>query len=325
MGFDLARLHDLVSAHGPLVRIVVAEIAGSTPREAGAAMHVWADGQDGTIGGGTLEHEATLTARAMLAGGAKARLDRLPLGPTLGQCCGGAVTLLSEVWSAADLPGKDATMLVRPLPGKGAEMPLAVRRLLARARGEGRETAARIVQGWFVEPLARPQRELWVWGAGHVGRAIVATLAPLPDLHVTWVDTAVERFPPIPEGVTQRIAANPADLVREAPAHAEHLVLTFSHALDLELCHRLLGHGFRSLGLIGSATKWARFRSRLAMLGHAQDRIAAITCPIGRPELGKHPQAIAIGVAAELLNGTGTESAGNADGPGLAARGGRAE
>ena len=86
-------------------------------------------------------------------------------------------------------------------------------------------------------------------------------------------------------------------------------MLTFSHSLDLELCHRLLGHGFRTLGLIGSATKWARFRSRLAALGHAEARIARIRCPIGDPGLGKHPQAIAIGVAADLL---GQRSAGQA-------------
>ncbi len=325
MGFDRTRLHSLLTAHGPLVRIVVTEIAGSTPREAGASMCVWADGQEGTIGGGALEHEATLTARRMLAGGQKARLDRLPLGPTLGQCCGGAVTLLSEVWNIESLPDAGAPVVARALPGKSAEMPLAVRRILARARGEGQEIAPRIVQGWFVEPCARPRRELWVWGAGHVGRAIVATLAPLPDLQVTWIDTAAERFPPIPEGVTQRIAASPADLVPDAPARAEHLILTFSHALDLDLCHRLLNHGFRSLGLIGSATKWARFRSRLAMLGHAPAQIARIACPIGRPALGKHPQAIAIGVAAAFLNETGAESAGKAGAPGFAARGGRAE
>ena len=90
--------------------------------------------------------------------------------------------------------------------------------------------------------------------------------------------------------------------MRLAPAEAEHLVLTYSHALDLEICHRLLGHGFRAAGLIGSATKWARFRSRLAALGHAPEQVARIRCPIGDPALGKHPQAIAVGVAAEILS-----------------------
>ncbi|OZA01614.1 MAG: hypothetical protein B7Y02_17490 [Rhodobacterales bacterium 17-64-5] len=79
------------------------------------------------------------------------------------------------------------------------------------------------------------------------------------------------------------------------------MILTFSHILDLELCHRLLNHGFLRCGLIGSATKWARFRSRLSALAHPPAEIARITCPIGDPALGKHPQAIALGVAAEFL------------------------
>ena len=78
-------------------------------------------------------------------------------------------------------------------------------------------------------------------------------------------------------------------------------MLTYSHEIDLNLCDRLLRRGFASLGLIGSATKWARFRNRLAAMGHADAEIARITCPIGDPSLGKHPQAIAVGVAARLL------------------------
>ncbi len=120
-------------------------------------------------------------------------------------------------------------------------------------------------------------------------------------MRLTWIDTDAARFPEVPEGIVQKIAANPADLVADAPAHAEHLILTFSHALDLEICHRLLGHGFGTAGLIGSATKWARFRSRLKALGHADGQIDRIRCPIGDPSLGKHPQAIAVGVATEVL------------------------
>jgi xanthine dehydrogenase accessory factor len=127
-------------------------------------------------------------------------------------------------------------------------------------------------------------------------------LSPLPDIAITWVDTGPERFPAsVPAGVTTVPAAKPAELVRHAPPNAEHLVLTYSHNLDLELCNRLLSHDFRFAGLIGSATKWARFRSRLAALGHAPEQISRITCPIGDPALGKHPQMIAVGVAAQLL------------------------
>ncbi len=186
-------------------------------------------------------------------------------------------------------------------------MPLAVKRLLAAARGQGVAPRPQLVQGWFVEPVARPDRQLWLWGAGHVGRALVSVLAPLPGLAITWVDVGPERFPDaLAENVRALPVADPALAVVLAPAEAEHLVLTFSHALDLELCHRLLTHGFAGAGLIGSATKWARFRSRLAALGHRPDQIARITCPIGNPALGKHPQAIAIGVASAFLTSTAT-------------------
>jgi xanthine dehydrogenase accessory factor len=135
-----------------------------------------------------------------------------------------------------------------------------------------------------------------------VGRALVAVLAPLPRIAVTWVDVSRERFPDVvPEGVTVVPAADPAVLADHVPEGAEHLILTFSHALDLELCHRLLNRGFRSVGLIGSGTKWARFRSRLLALGHQAAEVGRIRCPIGDPSLGKHPQAIAVGVVAELL------------------------
>ena len=309
MSFDLAQLVRLTTAQGPVVRVVVAEVFGSAPREVGASMVIWAGGQDGTIGGGALEYAAAARARAMLAAGQAARLDRIPLGPALGQCCGGAVTLLSEVWTAEAAGGVDGAMVARALPGKPPQMPLAVQRILAGARGQGLPGSARGLHGWFVEPVTKPEREIWIWGAGHVGRALVSVLGPVPGLRITWIDVAADRFPDLPAGVVQKIADNPAVLVAEAPPGAEHLVLTFSHALDLELCHRLLGRGFSALGLIGSATKWARFRARLKALGHGSGAIARITCPIGDPGLGKHPQAIAVGVAAELLRVSGVNTA----------------
>ncbi|WP_428928340.1 xanthine dehydrogenase accessory protein XdhC [Marinibacterium sp. SX1] len=366
MGFDVEALRAAL-AHGPVSRVVVAEVRGSAPREVGAAMLVWDGGQSGTIGGGTLEFEAAAAARAGRRG-----LSRQALGPDLGQCCGGAVTLLTEGFTRDDLARLDAgttDVLARPVgalassaPGAAAGMssaeaaarsslaqagaysaaaaaatsaktpaavssgaaassvsaeasgtvtaatfgagpvPLSVERILARARDRGERPAAGLVDGWMVEPLARAVRPLWIWGAGHVGRALVDVLAPLPDLAITWVDTGPGRFPAtVPDRVTVLPAATPAALVPHAPQAAEHLILTYSHALDLDLCHALLTHGFAFAGLIGSQTKWARFRSRLAGLGHGPGEIARITCPIGDPALGKHPHAIAIGVAARLL------------------------
>ena len=305
--FDLGALSTALAACGRVARVVIAGVEGSAPREVGAAMLVWPGGQCGTIGGGALEHEAAARARELLAGspvspgmgegsGGGAFVERISLGPTLGQCCGGAVTLWTEVLDA--LPAAEAGVIAR---GPGG-MPLAVKRILAAARGQGLRPAPGLVQGWLVEPVAEAERQVWVWGAGHVGRALVAVLAPLPGIAVTWVDVGPDRFPEaVPEGVTAVPASDPAVLADHAPVGAEHLILTFSHALDLELCHRLLTRGFRSCGLIGSGTKWARFRSRLAALGHAPDQVARIRCPIGDPALGKHPQAIAVGVVAELL------------------------
>ncbi len=241
------------------IRVTVVRTAGSVPREVGAEMFVTGSGLAGTIGGGALEWQAIAEARALLAAGGAEAERSYPLGPALGQCCGGAVTLRFQ-------------------PAEGLSAP------------EG--------------------APLWIWGAGHVGRAIVATLAPLPHHYaLTWIDTAEDRFPgsesgfgPGPShGAARLVAVEPPRLVRHAPPDAHHLILTYSHEIDLALCHALLGHGFASCGLIGSATKWARFRSRLAALGHAPGAVARIACPIGDPALGKHPQAIAVGVAADLL------------------------
>ena len=262
-------------------------------------MLVWDGGQSGTVGGGALEFQAAARAREMLAAGGN-RFDRVALGPGLGQCCGGAVGLLTEVFSGADLATLQGPVIARAVAG--GEMPLAVKRLLAAARGQGVMPAPGLVQGFMLEPVFVPQRHLWIWGAGHVGRALVSVLAPLPGLSITWVDVAAERFPAeFPAAVRILPVPDPGNAVSLAPKNAEHLILTFSHTLDLDLCHRLLTHGFESLGLIGSASKWARFRSRLATLGHAPENIARINCPIGDPALGKHPQAIAIGVAATLI------------------------
>lgn len=236
-----------------LVRITILRIAGSAPREAGTVMHVGPDSQAGTIGGGALEYRAIRTARDMLEAGRPRFEETIPLGPGLGQCCGGSVRLGYDIVTDAAGPA--------------------------------------------------PTRPLWIWGAGHVGRALAHTLAPLPDMAITWIDTGPDRFPEtVPAGVTPLPAADMPRLVPRAPGTAEHLVVTYSHEIDLALCHALLSHGFAAAGLIGSATKWARFRKRLHALGHSDAQISRIACPIGDPTLGKHPQAIAVGVAAALLS-----------------------
>lgn len=230
------------------ITITVTKTAGSVPRGSGTQMCVWADRTTGTIGGGALEWQAMAAAREMLADGRNHLTRTIPLGPSLGQCCGGSVTL------------------------------------------ELARNAA------VAEPVGRP---LWIYGAGHVGRAIVHVMAPLPDFTITWVDTAADRFPQT--DVTTLVAADPAQAVKHAPPDAAHLILTYSHKIDLALCHAVLSREFHSAGLIGSATKWARFKTRLAALGHSPAQIARIACPIGDPALGKHPAAIALGVATAMI------------------------
>ncbi len=301
MTFQLDHIKHHVEG-GSVARVLIVGAQGSVPRGSGTSMLVTESACLGTIGGGALEFEAIRVAREALADG-RDRLDRRPLGPSLGQCCGGAVTVLTEVWSAERLVHQIAgDVVARPLPGTDTAMPLAIRHSIAARRSGRGDQSPVMVDGWILEAISQPERTIWVWGAGHVGRAVVSVLAPFSDISIYWCDTGLDRFPSsLPDAVDALVAENPAELVTLCNPDAEHLVLTYSHALDLELCHRLLGRPFRSLGLIGSATKRSRFRKRLGELGHSIEQVDRITCPIGDPSLGKHPQAIALGVATALL------------------------
>ncbi len=296
MSLDLITLAEATHAHGAVVRLLISRSVGSAPRDAGTSMLIWAEGTSGTIGGGTLEYRAIAEAREMLASGSALRHRAVPLGPALGQCCGGSVTLVWERFDMGTLPA--SLPFARPL-GPAEALPETVAR---KAKGLQPGALPSEIDGWLIEAAPAQRRPLWIWGAGHVGRALVDVLRPLPDFGITWVDTGLHRFPPeVPSDVTPLPAADPSVLAAHAPREAEHLVLTFSHEIDLALCHALLSRGFKGLGLIGSATKWARFKSRLAALGHTREEIARIACPIGDPTLGKHPHAIALGVATSLL------------------------
>ena len=300
MSFDRDALINACRNHGVVARVVVAAVRGSAPREVGAAMLVWREGQSGTIGGGRLEFDLTHAARKTLAVG-HFGVTRHALGPDMGQCCGGSVDIVTEVFDEASARALPQDVVIR---GQGVE-PLSIAGLRKRIRNSGEMPEPQLLAGWMVEPVSRALRPVWIWGAGHVGRALVGVLAPLPDTAITWLDTSAERFPSdVPQGVTLVPAAHLAGVVPYAPPQASHLVLTYSHRLDLDICHALLTHGFGFAGLIGSATKWARFRKRLRELGHGAQMIDRITCPIGRPELGKHPQQIAIGVAVGMAGCT---------------------
>ena len=301
MSFDFGGLVKAVEQHGLVCRLVVADVQGSAPRETSAAMLIWAEGQSGTIGGGALEFEACERARQNLGG--SNWMHRYALGPALGQCCGGNVALVAEYFDAEAVDALDRFAVLRRISGT-SDCPEQLTGSISDRKKNQIPLQSRMMSGWFLEPVLCPERDIWIYGAGHVGRALVGALEPFPDFAVTWVDTAMDRFPPADrlERPERLVALKMAETVRYAPDNTEHLILTFSHELDLEICHAVLCRPFKTAGLIGSATKWRRFQKRLGDLGHDVGQIGRIECPIGNPELGKSPQAIAIGVMADLLS-----------------------
>jgi len=308
-GLDIPELRALLRENGKVVRVVIAGHKGSAPRETGTSMLVSEVAQFGTIGGGALEYQAVADARKMLAqrGDWLRAFSTIPLGPNLGQCCGGSVSLLAECYGEIELAHLETLQgpFVRPIAsGEPAGLPLPVQKHLRDARSGISNNALTLLNGWLIEPLETPKQPLWIYGAGHVGRALVATLEGLP-FAVTWIDSARDRFPTnIPTHADMLVATNPADAVAYAPDETQHLVLTYSHSIDQEICLRVLSRAFGGLGLIGSDTKRTRFIRRLSEAGVDASRLE---CPIGNRALGKEPMAIAVGVTAALLEQRGVE------------------
>ncbi len=323
----LDTVRERIGAGGGLVSVIVAAADGSAPREPGAWMLVDGTGQTGTVGGGRLEWEATRTARDMLAAPAGPWLRDLrdyPLGPDLEQCCGGFVRLFYErigPEELAQIPGPvPAGGLVLHPVASGPPVEIAGGRQAAKALPfaaakpaveilSGRAPRATVLtppeaERWLLRPVDPPGRPLYLYGAGHVGRAIVRALDGLP-FAVTWIDTDEARFPPdVPGGVRRLATRDPAGIAAAAPDGAFHLVLTYSHAMDYDICRALLaGNRFGFAGLIGSGTKRARFFKRFRDEGLGEAALARLACPIGLPGIpGKEPATIAVTVAAQLLH-----------------------
>ena len=252
----------------PAVLVSVQSTQGSAPREAGTWMAVFADRVLGTIGGGHIEHEAIALARAALAGAPVPAPRRFALGPSLGQCCGGVMHL-------------------------GVERVAAVEAEALVARLAAEHDARRM-------PVA-------LFGGGHVGRAIVRALEPLP-VRVHWIDSREEVFPAV---LPLNVRCEHSDPVQAAVATLEPgsrvLIMSFSHAEDLDILRACLQRrreraDLPYVGLIGSKSKWATFRHRLEARGHGAAERDAVTCPIGVPDvIGKEPEVLAVAVAAQLM------------------------
>lgn len=312
-------LDALLAQSGRAILVTVARAEGSAPREAGAKMLVCRDKQFDTIGGGHLELSAIGFAQEMLAGDTRRRLERFALGPTLGQCCGGVVWLAFERIEAADHPyyrtihscmerGQDCWRISSSDAGTANALLDAQGQVLAGATHAVPGTACHVIHhrdgGWtLVDPVHTQLPHLFLFGAGHVGAALVRAMAPLP-CRITWVDEREELFPAsLPANVEVEPTDLPQAVIAAAPPGASYLVMTHSHALDQQLAQCILRRpDIGWFGLIGSRTKRIQFERRLAARGIPADRIAKMACPIGLSGIrGKSAAVIAASVAAQLL------------------------
>lgn len=245
-----AALHQLQREGLPHALATVVTSAGSTPREPGARMVITADAVHDTLGGGTFEFQVIDAARVKLASAQSGMsFEAFSLGGRSGQCCGGLVNVLLEVF-----PGSAATLAI--------------------------------------------------FGAGHIGTELVRLAAPLP-WRVLWSDSREAIFP-VWIDTQPRLSCHhtpdPMAAVAALPTGSHALVLTHDHTEDRELIDALLKRGdMASIGLIGSHSKWASFRSRLKDAGHDEQALTQVRCPIGLPMSDKTPYAIALSALAELL------------------------
>nr|WP_281354904.1 xanthine dehydrogenase accessory protein XdhC [Chelativorans xinjiangense] len=242
--------------------VEVREAKGSTPRETGAWMLVSPDAIFGTIGGGQLEFLAIAKARELIAENVASGALDIPLGPEIGQCCGGRVVLDIRI--------------------------------------AGREERTELLKRAGDEDAGRPH--VYLFGGGHVGHALAAALALLP-VRTFVVETRAEALADMPEEVEKRLTAVPEETVREAPAGSAFVVLTHDHALDfLIVAEALAREEAAYVGMIGSKTKKATFKSWYLKNGGEEARLSRLVTPIGGGEVrDKRPAVIAAMAAAEVM------------------------
>jgi len=321
----------------PAVMVTVASTVGSTPREPGAKMIVTRDTLYGTIGGGNLEHKACSIARSQLDTDEPNQLRRFPLGAGLGQCCGGLVNLMFEPivettpWlelaQQFHSRGEDWVRLVTAHQSR--DEPNSAFLILARDRvhdalpegvasGDLHKVAESILNGennvgliqtqaggfsYFIEATRKADFQLVLFGAGHVGRAIVRVMQDLP-IAIRWVDTRDDQaIPEIPTNVEFISTDTPEAEVETATKGSYFLVMTHDHALDQQLAEQILKRDdFAYFGLIGSASKRRLFETRMSRRGFDSSHFERMTCPIGIDDIqSKQPAAIAISVAGEIM------------------------
>ena len=232
------------------VIVTVLEVRGSSPREEGAKMIVTEDQSYLSIGGGNLEYQAIALSRELiLEAGLVSKIEDFPLGPKVGQCCGGKVRLLFESFPAETI-------------------------------------------------------RISIFGAGHVGKALIGIVSQLP-YRIRWIDSREHEFPnAIPSNVEKVVSGRPHLDIRSSSMADYFVVMSHSHKIDFEIVQAVLKMGnYRYLGLIGSESKKKRFESRLIKRGVPDDQISRLSCPMGIGQItGKSPIEVAVSVASELIS-----------------------
>ena len=316
-------LSDLTAAGERVVLVTVSGIRGSAPREVGAKMIVTDDLTIGTIGGGQLEYQCTRIACDMLGGDEAPALRKFPLGTSMGQCCGGVVDVLFEPF-ASGLPAwlrdlralhgqREAAAVVTDLDGATGKSVVTANNTFGAAdvpanivgiAREGLEANRRAhrIDDWFFEDVVGTDFNIAIFGAGHVGSAVVRSLSTL-DSNIRWIDSRRNVFRDTPSNVRTIESTEPALEVAAMPPNSCFLVMTHSHAIDFEICDRILRRSDAAYcGLIGSLSKRRRFEKRFRSQGMTDGVIGKLVCPIGVEGIsGKKPAEIAVAAAAEVL------------------------
>lgn len=263
MALRAGQLSRFLEQAGASVKIEVAKARGSTPREAGTWMLVSASGIFGTIGGGQLEMMAINEARSLLSAGETTGSMAIPLGPEIGQCCGGNVAL-----SLSRMDETSAGTLILEHQKQDATLP-----------------------------------EAYVFGAGHVGKALAQALSPLP-LNTLLVETRQDELDAAAADVDKRLVAMPESLIENAPDGSAFVVLTHDHALDFLIVQTALARKDAAyVGMIGSKTKRASFANwYIKEAGGKRSDLDRLVCPIGGSKVrDKRPEVIAALAAAEIM------------------------
>ena len=257
-----AELADFLADNADVIVCEMTSVRGSSPRAQGTFMLVGRDGLFGTIGGGALEYMVIEHARRLIVSGRAEEAMDVPLGPEIGQCCGGRVGI---ALSPADAARRQS--LVAQVAAEDAALP-----------------------------------HVYVFGAGHVGRALAQMLALLP-VQLSVIDTRRQELDLLPAHIVSRAVAMPETVVRSAPPGSSFVILTHDHALDFLIAQEALVRSDAPyVGMVGSATKRARFSSWYRGEGGTAAALDRLVLPIGRQGLGdKRPEVIAALAAAEIM------------------------